>query len=232
MAEKNSLKTRLQLNMTFCGKKVILAADVTGVKDTKGASVLDFYGGTSGLNLSISDIIKDILAKVTTQENRIDVPDSLIPDILLQDVLGHYSGKDKTITFVALTRIGSTQVRFVFQHNAQEKRFMFGVLTDLKEMSALPLVGEQLKGMGISNLGFIYASKTANYPLPVIYTPEKKENNDNPFDIQRITFINTEKDAESYAKGFNFIGNLKLPATEKLMPLVLPLSHTRNTRNT
>lgn len=234
MAEitKTKFKTKIFINLTFCGKKIRLAADFVeenGKESADKISQLNFYGGTMGLNLSITKILKDILAKLNLSES--EIPQSLIPDIVLKDIFGYYSGKTKSVSFIALTTIAKQEVRFVLQYltekatDGKEKtRYLFGVLTEIGDLGGLPLVGEALKEMKMTNVGFIYASDEGEFCLPTLDNePTEEEIKNDPFAQRKI--IISDKTVK-YGKGINITGNLQLSENKEAIPIVLPLKRS------
>lgn len=222
------IQMKLQLNMTLCGKRVILGTDIED-KEIEPADLGKrvFYGGTLGLDLSISDLINDL-----AQKFEVSIPEGWLPEIVLKDIGIHYLGETSVITVVAIALIAGKEINLIFQYQPekditingqiQKQRFLVAVLTNIDGFSGLPMVGESLKDVSFANVGLVYTSEAGEYNLPTLGSlPSKEEIENDPFAHRKMTFA---KEANTYNKGFHLVGSFSLAKDKAPLPLVVPLS--------
>lgn len=224
---KKGIKVQLQLNFTFCGKRVVLGTEIEGKDaDPNATAEKVFYGGTVGLNLSLAQFFQEIQTKLGLPADTI--PDSLIPNITFKDIVGRYDGKSKELYLMAVADVKGKEVRAFFQYFPSpdgikaNSSYVIGMVGDLADLSGLPLVGGALENIQILNVGFIYTSKAGDYALPILGDePSEEDIADDPFVNREITLADKK---QTYQQGFHLIGGLKLSKDGEVKMFVMPMS--------
>ena len=154
-----------------------------------------FNGGVNNADLQITDLLTDLLQDVFP-----DFEDSLgylIPDITIEDIYVAYDGAEKETNFLAITNVDGQEVSVFFQYKSGTNgHYAFGLLTSLTDLGGLPLVGEQMKDVGLLNLGFVYASKLGSFRFPEITEVDG---------VNKLSVTDSNKD---FGKGLNMMGEL------------------------
>jgi len=221
-------KLELQLLFTVAGVGIYLDARVDNTAPANGEkkkiSEKHFTGGTHGLNLNISALLDDLL-KDHLPDYRSVIPPDLLPDVTIKDIYVSYDGKEKQTNCIALLKVEGREVQLFFQLTAKtgddtSASYAFGIQTDIDDLTGLPLVGKEMSGVSIKQLGFVYASYDG---------PDKKKSFTFPqlsgADGARTISPGNKKD---FTSGFNFNGDIKLPFDSDPFPLAL-LTFTQDT---
>lgn len=167
-----------------------------------------FSGGTQGLSLSISDLLGELAANY----GGVELPPELKPSLVLNDVYIAYDGATKYTNLLALSRLNGQELTLFYQHKGKGKPYIFGITTNVNDLSGLPLVGKQLAAIKLAGIGFVYASGAASFGLPALAGSPGAERT-----------LSTQA-TKSYRSGFTLTGEVQgLPGLPTLA-LVLPIS--------
>jgi len=211
-----SFDVKLSLDFEVDGVLVSLEADsdsseADGIKTTNRT----FKGGTSGLNLQVIDILTDLLPGAKEI-----LPAAFVPDFVIDDVYITYDGKTGKINLLASTTAFGKAVAFFFYYCPKQESdpsskssYAFGIQTDVADLGGLPLVGDQLKDVKLTNVGFVYLSAEGEFAIPSL----SKKDGDT---VQSLVI----GEAKKYSGGFNLIGELDLGSGKDAFSLTLPLS--------
>jgi hypothetical protein len=206
--DTGSYTLALQILFKIAGAQIYLNALSEGGEGKIAEKT--FSGGTTGLSLNLTDVLKEIVGTAT---NYNDLPLDFLPDIKLNDVFVNYNGKTKQTSLIAYAQISSVkQIRLFIQHQpaAGETKavYAFGIDTEVPGLDQLPLVGGEMKNVKLEGVGFIYTSEAGSYTLPKLSA------------TRTIEFAPKTE----YAKGVTMVGNINLPGQDEPIDLALPLS--------
>lgn len=206
---------KLALQMAFRVADVDIYLAASNDKEEGELTGRQFFGGTRGLNLPLKDVLEKIINTVVPA----DLPNDLLPEIFLSDIYVLYNGLNKQVNLIALTEIDKRTLRFFIQYTPGEGKtpasYAFGVDTEIACFDQLPLVGEEMKDVVFSGVGFIYTSAAGSYTLPRLLVDEDDE--------EAVSTIELAEEAEYY-KGLTIVGSIVPPNNEDPIPLSLPLS--------
>jgi len=207
----------LQMEFNIAGVDIFLQASHDKSGEEGEIEKKKFSGGTKGLNLRLTDLLKAVLKTV-----EFNLPNGFLPDIILQDIYISYDGETNQTSLIALTAFEDHTVRFFMQYGAENTEteepsfYVFGIDSDVADFSQLPLVGEQMQDVSLAQVGFIYTSAEMEYCLPQLI-----ENEDGGVNTIELA------DEISCSKGLTIGGNINLPNEEAPIPLTLPVSADR-----
>ena len=203
----------LQLIFNIAGVDIYLQA--TREKIGKDALTNNlFKGSTRGLSVSLSDLLTEYINAPFGDL----LPDGFLPELILNDIFVSYDGATKQTDIVGQASVAGKDIRiFIQRYIDKDKKtiYAFGVDTDVDCLGQLPLVGEELKGVNFSNVGFVYTSVAGDFKLPILGKPE------NEGDMSLIEF--PEK-ATGYNAGITLTGSINLPTQDEPIVIVLPVS--------
>ncbi len=188
---------------------IYLEAELSqSVSDDDKVTEATFNGGASNVDLHITDLLTDLLQEVFP-----DFEDSLgylIPNITIEDIYVAYDGAEKETNFLAVSEVNGQDVNVFFQYKSGTNgHYAFGLLTSLTDLGGLPLVGEQMKDVGLLNLGFVYASKLGTFRFPEITEVDG---------VNKLSVTDSNKD---FGKGLNMMGELDYATFDNPFSLVL-----------
>jgi hypothetical protein len=197
------------------GKVTIdLSASLSNDNDSQ-TTEKTFTGSTSNLDISVKELIEGLWEKLPFEKPAI--PSGLLPDVNMKDIFVTYNSEEKETNLIALVTVKDHEVRFFFQYqgakkaeeeDAQESRYVLGVLTNIGGLGNMPMVGEQLKNVTITNTGFIYASTEGKYNLPEITTDGDKKS------------LGKAKEVTELKDALHIVSLLSLPEKKQI---ILPL---------
>ncbi len=216
-----SLRVNLLLDFKVVGQTIVLEAQY----DNKVNPSYEFIGRTVGLNLKLTDILNDLLKKLTGEDVKDLLPDDLLPDLDLKDIYISYKTDSGEINFIAITKLNGKEIQFVFHYrlkkDAVAKRYAFGIRTNISDLTGLPLVGKEMKDVKLTGLGFIYTSFDSSV------------SGDNVFNLPKLSGtkgkrIISRANPETLNSGINFSGELNLPLLPAPFSLSMPVSKNEN----
>jgi hypothetical protein len=213
----------LGLDFTVAGVNVILAANVSSAeKDGIKTSDKSFSGGTKGLNIQVSDILKDLLQNIFPDYQAV-IPADFLPDFVINDIFISYSGNTGGLYLLASSTVAGKDLKFFFNYTpkvkgdaASKSSYAFGIETEVAGLGGLPLVGEQLKDVNFTNAGFVYASADGEFAIPSLSTSSTG--------VSSLVF----EDPKSYQKGFNLMGELIMGHNLDPLSILLPLASSNS----
>ncbi|NLR77298.1 DUF6603 domain-containing protein [Chitinophaga eiseniae] len=200
----------LTLVFTIKGVSIDLKASATDNEDA-GVKVADkqFSGSTSHLNLSVTDVLDDLL-QALCPDYKTFIPVAFIPDIVIQDIYITYDGKAKQTNVAALITAGGKVIKIFFQRQSKSNTlpnggYAFGITADMAGLGDLPLVGGELKEVSLNGTGFVYTSGAGDFFLPQIVAAFSDTTSASD---GKLVLSATSK---SFSKGFNLIGEIDIP---------------------
>ncbi len=208
-----ALRVKLLLDFLIAGKRVALSADY---RSGEANSSYVFSGQTAGLNLPLRNILDDLLKKTSVGSISL-VPEELIPDLYLEDIYVSYDTGKGELNFIALTTVNQQEIQFVFNYKSavgsNNSRYAFGIQSGYFSLSSLPMVGNQVAGMGLDKLGFLYASESMDaFAIPRLSAPSA-----NGIAIPRN--IAPDPFTKCVKAGFNLLGHFCLPVLDRPLNL-------------
>ncbi|HMK25416.1 MAG TPA: DUF6603 domain-containing protein [Chitinophagaceae bacterium] len=229
-----SLTVKFLLNFSLLGTNIVLEADniATGDLPEKLKDPLVFAGKTLGLNLRLTDILYELLQKIGLKIDN-EIPGDFLPDIRLKDIYVSFANSTGEVNFIALTEFSGKEIQFIFQYTPAsgegdaktESHYAFGIQTDLTSLAGLPMVGEQLGDVTITNVGFIYTSVKGDYLIPRLVDVD-----DELTGLPSKTIAAGDQ-KKNYEAGFNFIGELIYSKEQKPFTLTLPVDNKKADSN-
>jgi hypothetical protein len=200
-------KIGLQMLFNIAGVDIYLAAkDETAGEGDQKISEKSFAGGTSGLSISLSKLLEQMVGSAF----QTDFPAGFLPELLLNDVYVAYNGATQETNIIAFANIAGKKVRFYLQY--KKAAYAFGIDTNVDSLSKLPLVGDEMKEVNLVGVGFVYTTVEGEYQLPKLSAPDANG-------LCTIELV----DKATYKKGVTLLGNVSLPGKEELIPLNLPM---------
>ncbi|SFF06147.1 hypothetical protein SAMN05518672_11518 [Chitinophaga sp. CF118] len=213
---KDSSSSSLDLSLVFTikGVKIDLKAS-SSEKEEKGVKISNkqFKGSTSNLNLSVTDVLDDLLKYIYPDYKDV-IPAAFIPDIIIKDVFITYDGSIKQTNLAAIVTVSGKEIKIFFQYQSKsdsvpESRYAFGIEADIASLDGMPLIGSELKDVSLKNTGFAYTSGAGEFFIPAITTSAGKSN------------LVIPKAGKKFSKGFNLIGEINIPGQQPFQ-LTLP----------
>lgn len=209
---------QLKLLFTVAGTTVLLDAHKEVKSDStnkKGISEFTFSGGTQGLNIHITDLLKDL---VEGEDLAKFIPTNILPDIELEDIYVHYNAAEKETNLIAIALIEGQEMNVFFQYKGKSETnknsiYAFGVCTDFDNFTDLPLVGNEMDGVAINGLGFTYTSLPGIFKLPILSEAASST-------VREIKF---PKEPKSFEKKFNLTGDLTVPQLSRPISLMFEM---------
>ena len=206
---------------------VNLSASISNDNDDQTVEKI-FTGSTQNLDISVTELIEGLWEKLPFDKP--SIPDGLLPDVNMKDIYVTYNSEKRETNLIALVTVNKHEVRFFFQYRGEKKeeeekeeqtddkekekeddkksRYVLGVLTDIGSLESMPMVGEQLKNVKITNTGFIYASAEGKYNLPELVTDGDKKS------------LGKAKETTALKDALHIVSLLSLPEKK---PIILPL---------
>lgn len=170
-----------------------------------------FSGSASNLTLSLTDALTHLLTSVDPQFSTATLPITL-PQLVLNSIYCTYDTKTATTNLIAAGTVEGKKLNFLFYKGksagdaAGESQYAFGLQTDGISLGNLPLIGEQVKDVKITNFGFVYTSAEGEYPMLSV----------DPVDATHSA------QAKKYDKGFALSGELHYASDSPPLQLSLP----------
>ncbi|MGV3588904.1 MAG: DUF6603 domain-containing protein [Adhaeribacter sp.] len=224
--QETGFQLELDLLFTVAGVTIMLKAEVEKSSANSGTEkpVVQkrFSGGTQNLNIHVSDLLSELLEGKINYKSVI--PEALLPDVVLEDIFVSFDGTTKQMDLIALTQLGGKEIRLLFQRQpgADENAdaiYSFGINADFASLGGLPLVGDELKDVKLTNVGFIYTTAAGDFKLP-----ELSSKGD-------VKLISIPVKGKAYGTGFNLLGKLELPNDPDGISLTLPVSSSGSMQN-
>lgn len=205
-------RAALKLAFPISGVPVYLTAASTTTAGSSAAEKLTektFAGGTQGLHLPVSDLLRELMG-----DDYLPLPTALLPALVLEDVYLNYTNNE--LNFTALVLVDGKEITFFLQRKlvAGQAQFAYGITTEFDGLSGLPVVGNELTNVQLLNVGFVHVASDGPLRRMVL---SGKEN-------QHRTLLPLPVSDETYKAGFNLTGKLKLPTGEQRLELPLPIS--------
>lgn len=210
----------IRLSLLFVIKGVTIKLAASAAKSGESITEKTFSGGTRKLNLSVTDIITDLIGAAVYA----DFPQGLLPNIELTDAYIYYNGTTKDTSVIALTAFGDQQIRLRIhktKNSDNEPIYVFSVDNSVPGLENLPLVGGEMVDVRLSDVGFTYTSAAGEYVLPVLSAPK-----DDGMPV--IEFV----EKTTYKAGFTLGGQIKVPGKDAPVALVLPVSKSPKVKAT
>ncbi|MFA6084298.1 DUF6603 domain-containing protein [Mucilaginibacter sp.] len=209
-------KLGLQLIFVVAGVKVYLQAtrDKTGTGKDALANNL-FSGGTSGLSVSLNDLLEEYFPKTPFGSL---LPEGFLPELILNDIYVSYDGATKQTDIIGIASVAGKDIRIFIQRTFDTNKnaiYVFGIDTEVDCLDQLPLVGEELKEVSFSNVGFVYATAAGDYLLPLLSVPEEEG---------EMPAIEFPEEATQYGIGITLGGSINLPTQDEPIVITLPVT--------
>ncbi|MBL4709890.1 MAG: hypothetical protein JKY48_15770 [Flavobacteriales bacterium] len=231
-ANEMKLTAHVVMSVSIFGKEVEIKAEMAKNQAPRGATNAEksaHYGGLmysgikKNIGLNFKEAGKNLVEALGVEAGVIDH----FPAIKIEELYVSYNGKTKNINVIGLANVAGKELRFFFK--SENGKHAFGLLTDLSGFTGLPMVGEHLKDLKLTDVGFIYMSDNA--PKFIIPKLSDKQEHGNVEDRQ-LNPSGVPIFTKNLTKGFNLVGDFFLPSWAQPIDLSLPTQSKSKTTST